>query len=392
MNELKSVTKENIKKYTEDYLASPVKQVMTNSLSKTSIEELAFNQVNSKKMQFSFSIDIPTMRAVSQMHSGRCWIFAGLNFLREKAAHKKNLDNFEFSQSYIAFWDKVEKTNFFLEQVISTAQLSYDDRNVLELFNYAIVDGGFWSNLTGLIKKYGLVPKDAMPETFQSSNTETLNNQLNYYLRKVGANIRNAFSEGKSSDELYEMIGDVLDEYINVISLPYDDLPFGKSCMINQAYRVIGGTKVKFLNLGFEKLKELTIKQLTNGEPVVCACDSDKMCNEELQIWDDNSFEYAAITGSDFSMTRKDYLQMKAGTIDHYMMITGVNITEEGITDRWKIENSYGIEGPNRGYFICSDTWYDKYIFNAVINRKYLQEYVEEYEGIPLSFNISEII
>ena len=44
----------------------------------------------------------------NQRSSGRCWIFACMNCMRLPTAKLFNVEEFEFSQSYLFFWDKVE--------------------------------------------------------------------------------------------------------------------------------------------------------------------------------------------------------------------------------------------------------------------------------------------
>ena len=396
------------------------------------INEIVVDFEYAKKHDFLFSIDIPTMKQISQGNSGRCWIFAGLNFLREYAAKRNNIKEFDFSQSYIAFWDKAERSNFFLERVIETAAQPYDSYEVRTIFRYVIVDGGYWTNLKSLIKKYGLVPGEVMPETYQSANTEAMNNILNFYLRKRGIEIRNSFNEGASIDKLYEtkievlksvyrflcqcysvpptkfdfesqknltpnafcnnMIGNALEEYIDVISLPFNKTPYNQPCIVSNSYIVIGTGNVRFLNMEFHKMKKLILKQLLDGETVFCSVDDSKMCIDELQIWDDKSFRYKELLGLEFEMNRKDYLESKAGSINHCILITGVNINGDGKPDRWRMKNTYDTDGLHNGYFTCSDTWFDNFVFGALINKKYLHNYLNVYGGEPNKFEIEEII
>ena len=406
------------------YRADEKNSVYEEEYRKKYISDIAFNEEKAKLQTFDFSIDIPTMAAVSQGYAGRCWIVAGLNLLREYIVRrfgKNNLQcrDFQLSLGYLCFWDKLEKANCFLEKVIQYRNEPYDKREVSSWFQYAVTDGGFWTNFKELVKKYGIVPAEIMPETFQSSNTEEMNNRLNYYLRKIGAGIRNAALEGQKIEDIAEIkeqalrriftflcrcygcppdtfsfsleggqqkkqytpksfYSDIteglLDQFVNVISLPYEKLPFGESCILTDVFQVIGGQEEQFLNLPLDVLKLKCMEQLKDGFPVVCMADDDKMCREELQLWDDNSFDYPEVTGFDFEMSRRDYFQLKAGTASHSMLITGVHLGENGTPERWKIENSYGMDGIHKGYFVCSDSWFEKYILSAVINKKYLSE------------------
>lgn len=409
-----------------------------------SISELAYQAANAKTPEFRFSTEIPTMQAVSQGNTGRCWILAGLNLLREIAVRKMEREslpegNFLFSPGYLAFWDKLEKADCFLEKAIQLGKLPYDNREVCSWFSYAITEGGFWNYFTDLVRKYGLVPYEKMPETAHSADTEEVNHCLNYYIRKIGADLRNAQAAGKSQEELSgikaramdrifsflckcygcppkgfsyaytkadgqkqageytpvsffrELTGDFLEELTPVISLPYEKLPFYEPCALRKVFQVAGTGQERFLNLPMEELKACCIRQLKEGVPVVCTGDDDKMCQEELQLWDDLSFDYEAVTGFSFEMSRRDYFQLKGGTACHSMLLTGV-LEENGRPVHWKIENSYGIFGLHRGYYICSDSWFEKYMLSAVILKKYLKKYGKAWERAPHLFDIWEIM
>ena len=441
---MKELAIDTIKNYKESYLINENRE-LAQKYKTQSISDIAFNEENAKLHEFTFSIEIPTMKAVSQGYAGRCWIIAGLNFLREFAVQKMDRTSLpegelQFSAAYVCFWDKIEKANCFLEKAIQNRNEPYNRREVHSWFQYAVTDGGFWTNFTDLIRKYGLVPTEVMPETVQSSNTEAMNNRLNYYMRKVSADMRNAHKQGKSIEDIYlikeramnriftflcrcygcppdkfsysyktnsgklqtdvytpvsfsnELLEDYIENFVNVISLPYEQLPFNEKCVLRDVFRVVGMHEEIFLNLALEDLKVCCIEQLKAGIPIVCTADDDKMCRDELQLWDDKSFNYEEVTGFSFEMSRKDYFQLRAGIPCHSMLITGVHIAENGKPQRWKIENSYGIDGLHDGYFICSDSWFNKYMVNAVIHKKFLEKYGNLEDKKPNSFDIWDIM
>ena len=437
---MKEITAAWIQTNKEAYKADEKNRIYEEEYRKKYISDIAFNEEKAKRQTFEFSIDISTMEAVSQGYAGRCWIVAGLNLLREYIVEQlgnSQCVNFQLSLGYLCFWDKLEKANCFLEKAIQYRNESYDKREVYSWFQYAVTDGGFWTNFKELVKKYGIVPAEIMPETFQSSNTEEMNNHLSYYLRKISAEIRNAALEGKNIENIAkikeqaleriftflcrcygcppdiffysfengkskkqytpesfynDMAGEFLDQFVNIISLPYEKLPFGEKCVLTDVFQVIGGREEEFLNLPLDELRDKCIEQLKDGIPVVCMADDDKMCREELQLWDDNSFDYLEMTGFDFEMSRKDYFQLKAGIASHSMLITGVHLGEDGKPERWKIENSYGTDGIYKGYFVCSDSWFEKYMISAVISKKYICEIDSSQQQSRNPFNIWDII
>lgn len=430
-----NITFDSIEKYRKRYLKNKEKQKNNLSFKEESIEDLAFQTEEAARYPFSFSVDLPTRDPISQGLTGRCWLFAGVNFLMEKATEyisKGNLpEDFRFSTAYLSFWDKMEKANCFLEKMIHYRSCKADKRELFSWLQYGITDGGFWTYFTDLVEKYGVIPECIMPETKKSSDTEELNRLLNHYLRKTAADIRNAYVSNDSLEELYiikdtaldkiytflcryygsppqqfslgfkqytpnslrkEVIGNYTDDFISVISLPYESLPLGEYCRLTDVFQVNGMHEELFLNLPLDEMKKFCVKQLKAGIPVVCTADDSKMLREELQLWDDGSFDYERITGLEFSMSRKDYFRLKEGSVCHSMIITGVNLSGNDLPDRWKIKNSYGADGMHRGYYTCSDTWFDKYMVGAVIHKDYLKDYRELIHTSPNPFYIWDIL
>jgi len=182
MNQAKPVTPEMLAQFKESYRNNPTLRVSTNAASKTALFDLAFCPENAAKLQYDFSVEIQTLPVTNQKSSGRCWLFAALNVLREQAAKKMNVEDFELSQSYLAFWDKFERANYFLESVLDTASLPTDDRTVTTILEHGVYDGGQWDMFANVVEKYGVVPKCVMPEGYQSSNTGNMNHLLILYL------------------------------------------------------------------------------------------------------------------------------------------------------------------------------------------------------------------
>lgn len=428
---------DSIKKYSESYNSDSVKRTLTNIYSKSALGELAYNPVASKKMQFRFSVDIKTMTATNQRSSGRCWLFAATNVLREFIGKKINVENFELSQSYLAFWDKFERCNYFFESVIDTAELPTTDRTVACILSTGVNDGGQWDMFVNIVKKYGIVPKDAMPETHQTSNTGSLNGFLNRSLKKSAIVLRNMIAAGASAEEIEskkqeyldriysflcecyteppkefdfeytdkdkkinfksgytpftfrdEMLeGFNLDDYVSVINAPTADKPFDRTYTVRYLGNIIGGEDIKYLNISMDELKALVRKQLEDGEIVWFGSDCGKYSEGTKKQWDDNSYDYELLTGFDLEMTKSEMLDYGFSQMNHAMCITGVNIDQDGNSNRWKIENSWGAEGANGGYHMASDTWFDKFVYQAVINKKYLGDKVKLLEQTPIELN-----
>jgi bleomycin hydrolase len=187
---MKSITKQELATLRKTYLADDVNRIVRNALTDRDLESAAsvFEAKNANPNLFS--IELETMPVTNQKASGRCWIFSTLNVLREMIAKKYNIRNFELSQNYIAFYDKLEKCNWFMNCVIAEGDKPLDDRTMQWLLDNGISDGGQWDMAVSLIRKYGICPKEAMLETYASSHTARMNGLLNQRLRRFALDVR----------------------------------------------------------------------------------------------------------------------------------------------------------------------------------------------------------
>ena len=422
MNQATPLTAEKLSAYRQQFTGSRALRTAANAASKTALNDIAYCGMEAARLHHHFSIEIPTMSATNQKSSGRCWMFAALNVLRERVAAKTGMEEFELSQSYSAFWDKFERANYFLESILDTAALDSDDRTVATILQNGVHDGGQWDMFVNIVKKYGVVPKHAMPETFQSSNTGMMNSLLNTNLKECAVKLRTMFAEGRPEEELRavkeEMLGKIfsflcicygnppetfdfeytdkekvyhrednltplsfyekyvemnLDDYISIIHAPTKDKPFDRMYTVQYLGNVVEGNPVAYLNLTMEELKALVIAQLKDGEVVWFGSDVGKFGDRAGGFWDDRSFEYEALTGLTFALTKEQRLDYRDSAMNHAMVITGVNL-KDGKPDRWKIENSWGDDKGEKGYYIASDSWFDEFVYQAVVQRKYLGE------------------
>ena len=419
---MKNITKDFIDNSEREYESSDIYAVARHALTNNSISSLTKVNEQTEFTRNRFSIDIKTLKVTNQKASGRCWIFAGCNVLREAVAKKLNLKEFEISQNYVAFFDKLEKCNYLLESVIKLRNDKSEERTLDTILQRGIEDGGQWDLFVNVVKKYGVVPKDAFPETFQSSNTREIDNLLNRYVRKFAYEIKNTdeneienkksfvmkniykilcscfgvppktFSfeyvvEDKEGNKEYhneknltphkfldEYVGINLDEYVSIIHSPTEDKPFNETYTVKYLGNVIEGNQVKYLNLDMNRMKELVINQLKDGETVWFGSDCSKCADRKGGIWDDRSFDIDKLFQIDTSMPKEAMLDTWESAMNHAMVITGVNL-DEGKATKWKIENSWGEDVASKGYYVATDSWFDKFVYQAVINKKYLNEY-----------------
>jgi bleomycin hydrolase len=399
---------------------NPVKNVVRNSILKNGIDKTAFNNESYIETPYTFSHEIPTGKITSQEKSGRCWIFAALNTFRYHIAQKINVKDFELSQNYPLFWDKFEKSNYFLENIIETRREATDSRIVMWLMKDPVQDGGQWDMFAGLVEKYGLVPKYVMPETYHSSHTRRMNQLLTLKLRESARRLRDSYQNGADESALrkekelilgkmYDMLVTFLgrppeqfdfeyrdddkeyhrvcgrtpldfyhqyldvkpEDYINVIHAPTKDKPFMKTYTVQYLGSVLEGRPVKYLNVDIEILKNLALAQLKKGEPVWFGCDVGQLSERESGILDTDLFLYEDALGTSFQLDKAGRLDYGESMLTHAMVFTGVHCINDKPV-RWKVENSWSEKSGQNGFFVMTDNWFDEYNYQVVIHKKYL--------------------
>ena len=420
-----SINKEDIASFHKNYRHHPNSSVLENTVTKNGVRNASFNWHSIADNTPHFSIDLKTGDVADQKQSGRCWMFAALNTMRHDMQQKFNLpDNFELSQAYQFFWDKFEKSNYFYQNVIKTAKKPTDSRKVSWLMNEPQNDGGQWDMLCALISKYGVIPKAAMPESFNSSNSRGIDEVLNNKLRHDAVILRKMINEDHANEEAidetrrkmlnenYRMlaytfgepvshfdfeyrtkkdnefhrdtnltpqeffkkyVGWNLDDYISIIQAPTADKKYHQTYTIDMLGNVVGGREIKHLNLPMDEFKQLAIEQLKNGESVWFGSDVIKYSETKLGIMALNTYDYDKLFDVDLEMTKAEALDYGESMMDHAMVITGVDLVN-GKPTKWKVENSWGNKVGHKGYFVMSDDWMDKYCYQVVINKKYLSE------------------
>src|SRR5215472_3271501 len=179
----------------KEFSANPVYRLAQNAVTRVTVDDVAINREIVNSTDHSLSTLLDDWKVTNQQRSGRCWLFAGLNLFRVGAMKKMGIKDFEFSQNYAMFWDKIERANYFLEAIIETADRDIDDRTVAHLLTSAVAeDGGQWNMFVAIVKKHGLVPKSFMPETQSSSSTNKMNAVLRNLLRQGAKSIRAAMT------------------------------------------------------------------------------------------------------------------------------------------------------------------------------------------------------
>jgi bleomycin hydrolase len=403
--------------YRAEFAGNPSNRVAQNAVTRTLVDHVALNREVVNTTDHTFSTVLDDWKVTSQGQSGRCWAFAGMNLLRVGAKQRMNLKEFEFSQTYVLFWDKLERANYYLEAIIETAGDPLDDRTVAFLLDRPLEDGGQWNMFIALVKKHGLVPQAAMPETQTSSATRRMNQILLSILRQGARDLRQAHAGGGSSDSLRDLKQSILadvhhvlcihlgtppktvrwqwsdrdkefhrDEEISpqqfaerYITLPIDDYvclvhdprptsPMNRTFTVQYLGNVVGGPQVTYLNIDIDLMKRITRETIESGEPVWFGCDVGKMMHRNLGLWDANLYELEPLYGVEFGLSKSDRLLYHDTLMTHAMLFTGVDSVNDGVR-RWRVENSWGEKSGVRGYFTMNDNWFAEYVFEIAAHR-----------------------
>ena len=416
-----NITLSNIRKFNKSFNSSSSNQLARNALIQNDINKVAVHWENFSKINHIFSNTISKQLPVTnQKSSGRCWGFAGLNLLRLEIVKNYNLSNFEFSQNYFMFWDKLEKANYFLENILKTLDQNYDSRLMMHLLQAPVQDGGQWDMFVNLIEKYGLVPKSVMPETNHSSKSSMMNYFLTHKLRECAFILRKSKKPRTTikqlrskKEEMMSVIYSLLCMFLGNPPTKFDwsikdknnkftrfnnldPLDFyhkftkvklkNKVCLIhapmsnkkmNELYtidflgNVVGGNIIKYANVEINELKKAAIKSIKNDEAVWFGCDVGKMFNRELGIMDMDLYDYEKLFDTKFKMNKASRLEYGDSAMTHAMLFTGVDLKRNTPT-KWRVENSWGDKNGDKGYYLMSDSWFDEYNYEVVVDKKYL--------------------
>ena len=381
-----------------------------------------------------FLLDLTKDKVGDQKASGRCWMFAALNTFRHKMIAGFQLEDFELSQAHTFFWDKYEKSNWFLEQVLATADQELTSRKVKFLLDTPQQDGGQWDMVVSLFEKYGVVPKSVYPESISSSNSRELNQILNKLLRQDAQILRELAAKGAESAELQtkkeELLQEVfnflamnlglpprqfdfsyrdkdnnfhsergltpltfyqkyvdlkLDDYVSIINAPTADKPYGRSYTVEMLGNVVGSKPVRYLNVEMDRLKELAISQMHAGETVWFGSDVAQSSNRKAGIMAEGMHDFTASMDIRLTQDKACRLDYSESLMTHAMVLTGVDLDENGKAKKWKVENSWGEKVGNKGYFVASDAWMDEYTYQIVVRKEFLTAAeLAAYEAEPL--------
>lgn len=432
----KHITADDIARAHEAFISDRANIVAKNAATSAGVRTAARVPEAAALATTTFDIQLKQGEITNQKRSGRCWMFASLNTMRFRIMGKLGLETYELSQAYPLFWDKYERSNWFFENIIATAGEGLTSREVAFLLADPVGDGGQWDMFRALVKKYGVVPKEAMPETASSSDTRDLDKYLTRYLRAGAKRLRDAVRAGAPADEAEGIKSDLmdgvwrilaiclgeppttfevrirddegtlkasgtytpqqffdefvdmeLDDYVSLINAPTPDKPYLRSYTVKFLGNVVEAGGVRYVNLPIEALKRAAVAQLSDGLPVWFGSDVDQGFLRTDGVIDPAALDVDGLFGLpvEAGLDKGARLQYGESLMTHAMTIQGVNLDADGAPTRWLIENSWGDDRGKKGYDVASDAWFNEYVYQVVVDKKYLtDEEREAYDAAPV--------
>ncbi len=415
------ITSEMMQQIKKSYGGSASDKAMRNILVNQSPAKLAMNYENATKFDSHFSNRVVSKAVTDQKSSGRCWMFTGMNVMRNKAIRQHNLPaDFQFSQAYTFFYDQLEKSNLFLQAIIDTYKKPMTDQEVEWLFKNPIGDGGQFTGIANLVEKYGLVPSDVMPETYNTNNTSSISNLLSLKLREFGLELRElAAAKGATPHKLESRKTEMLGTIYRMLALTMGEPPaeftwternakgevvsterytpmsfyakyaktdFSKYYMVmndptREYYKVYeiqydrhvyDGQNWKYINLPMSDIAPMCIASIKDSTMMYFSCDVGKFLDRDKGFMDPNNFDYSSLMGTTFGMDKKQRVSTFASGSSHAMTLCAVDLDKDGKPLKWMVENSWG---PNYGYqgnLIMTNDWFNEYMFRVVLEEKYI--------------------
>ncbi len=422
----------------ENQTVSPTDKAIRNAMAHSSISVLASDASTLQMGDTHFTYRVPNKGITNQQSSGRCWLFTGMNVLRSKAINRYNLKGLELSQVYLFFYDQLEKANLFLQGAIDTRKSPMDDRMVDWLFSNPLSDGGTFCGVADLVSKYGVCPKEAMPETYSSNNTSQIDMLLKWKLREMALTLREkgnntrtrqsdiAINKGLEQEKV-KMLGEIYhiltlaygvppkeftytlrdasdkvistrtytpqsfyqeywegeamyDNYIMVMNDPLRE--YYKTYRIDFDRHTYDGHDWVYLNLPADEIKPMAVASIKDTTAMYFSCDVAKYLNRTNGTLDLNNFDYGALLGTTFNMDKKQRVQTHASGSSHAMTLVAVDVdttcTDALKVNKWMVENSWGATSGYQGHLVMTDEWFDNYMFRLVVNKRYVdQKYLE---------------
>ncbi|XP_069671459.1 bleomycin hydrolase isoform X1 [Periplaneta americana] len=430
-----ALSPETLQKFRSNFYADPKNILAQNVCTRIDPLDVCLSRKHLEETQhvFTHKVETEAKPITNQKNTGRCWIFATLNVIRIPFMKQYNLDEFEFSQAYLFFWDKIERCNYFLTNMVKTAQAGepVDGRLVSFLLHDPTCDGGQWDMIVNLINKHGLMPKKCFPESFSCESSLRMNAILKSKLREYTKDLRNLVSEGVSDGEIrsrieqqmadvYRIVGICLgippetfsweyydktkqfnsvgpvtpldfyvkyvkpyynvDDKVCLVTDPRPTNSYGKAYTVDYLGNVVDGRPIIYNNQPVELLMKLAAESIKSLEPVWFGCEVCKRFAGKQGIEDLKVHDFKLVFGVDVTLglTKAERLLYGESMMTHAMAFTAVTLDGEGNPTKFRVENSWGDDRGEKGYLVMSSDWFKEFVFEVVVDKKFVPPEVLE--------------
>jgi bleomycin hydrolase len=413
-----------------------VKSLALSALSSADPKTVLVSRSTSIAVPQIFNLKIPFEGApiTNQRQSGRCWLFASTNVFRVALMKRHNLDSFELSQAYLFFYDKLEKANFFLEQILDTVSEPLDERLVQTLLQSPVGDGGQWDMVYNLVTKYGLVPQPLYPDSFNAQSSSAINSVITTKLREDALKLRALATDASTSAKIIREAKEKMVREVHLIltlTLGPPPSPHAEFCWcyqdkegraqelkttplafageldtpkaaritgssvhsmfslvndprneyntlltVSRLGNIVGGRGVTYVNVPMSVMKSACVGMLTAGLPIFFGCDVGKY-SDASGIMDTGLIDYELGFNVRLGMSKAQRLMVGESAMTHAMVLTGVHI-EEGKSVRWRVQNSWGEDRGEKGFFVMSDKWMDEFCYQAVVEPRFVSKEIRD--------------
>lgn len=434
------LTMEQIERFSQHYDLDKQNKKIEKQITKKGLEKACLKKEIIKENEPIFTIELPDSKRQDQKDSYKCWIYAGTNMIKYNIANNLKMDLMEIqlSNSYIAFFDKLEKSNHIYETIITTQTIDFETLNKEDIITYCVSESGYWQWFASIVTKYGIVPNEIMPDAVEAKKYKTLEQ---VYVEKVKKDLYELLELKKILpieqlrkkkeeflQENYKLLSNVLGkpnmkfdyhyidrqkmtrsleqitpkafakkfltldlgDFVSIGNIPAYNREYGKRYQKKYLGNIIGKSSIEYLNLPMDVLKQLVVQQLEDGIPVWFATNITKFRNTKLGILDTRLYQYEQIGWK--KLSKKEACNLGEMGYQHAMTFIGVYQTEEGIK-RWKVEDSYGNKDKIDGCYIMNDNFFENYVLNIIIHKKYLsKEQQQMLEQEPILYDVQELI
>lgn len=417
---------ENLSLWSGEYKTDQATQLAATVLANVNAEDALIDRATDIKNTTSvFNTSIKTEGApvTNQKSSGRCWLFASGNVLRPHIMEKLSVKEFQFSQSYWFFHDKLERCNYFLNQFAQN-MASEDENDVESQLNQFLLtdptcDGGQFDMFINIIEKYGMIPHDLYPDAFSATASQRLNflilTKLREFAEQIKLNLEAKHPQPVSElltsmqNEIHrlmvlflgqppsanekltwdykdkddtvhtlnftpllmykEILGVDVSNWVSLLNDPRN--PYDSLIKIDKLGNVVGSKDVSYVNIDVDQLAEYAVERIKSNQAVFFGTHTPIYMHKKKGIMDQSLYTYDLI-GFNSNQDKSSRIKYKQSLMTHAMTLTAVHLDADGKPVRWRVENSWGKDSGQNGYYVMDHQYFKDYVYQIVVDKSQL--------------------